>query len=242
MATSVFVKPRPTAALVLAVLLLASCSAQKTKQASSVKPSGFLGPYSSQLRPGPSGQALLVYRAPDADIGRYRKVILDRVTIWATASESGASRGDLQHLADSLYGSVLARLSTYYIMVAEPGPDVMRVRAALTDAKPSSSGMDIWSNIGPIMGTVASVKEMTTGTRAFVGAASVEVEVLDSQSGKVLLAAADRRVGTKTLSGSSDPWSDVDEALRIWADRFIVRLQAEGGPQQPLPYWAQPRG
>ena len=223
----------------LAILLLAACSPQKSRQAASVRPSGFLGDY-SRLRPGTGGEALLVYRAPDPHLARYRSVILDRVAIWAGSSDPGAPRADLQRLADSLYGSVLVRLRTYYFVVDQPGPDVMRVRAALTEAKPSSVNLDILSNIGPITGTVAGVKEMATGTRAFVGAASGEVEVSDSQSGEVLLAAADRRVGTKTLAGSSDPWSDVDEALVVWADRLIVRLQAEGGPRQPLPYWAQP--
>ena len=231
--------PATTGAILLATLLLAACSGPKTRQAPTVRPSGFLGDY-SRLRPGTEGEALLVYRAPDVNLAPYRKAILDRVAIWASPSDSGASRGDLQRLADSLYGSVLARLRTYYIMADEPGPDVIRIRAALTEAKPSSVKLDILSNIGPITGTVARATEMTTGTRAFVGAASVEVEVSDSESGQVLLAAADRRVGTETLAGSSDPWSDVDEALQIWADRLIVRLQAEGGPRQPLPYWAQP--
>jgi len=52
------------------------------------------------------------------------------------------------------------------------------------------------------------------------------------------LAAVDRRVGEKTLTGATDPWSDAEEAFRVWADRFVDRLQAEGGPRRPLPYWA----
>jgi len=52
---------------------------------------------------------------------------------------------------------------------------------------------------------------------------------------------ADRRVGEKTLSGASDPWADVTDTMRIWADAVIVRLQEEGGPTEPVPWWAQPK-
>jgi hypothetical protein len=27
----------------------------------------------------------------------------------------------------------------------------------------------------------------------------------------------------------------------IWADGVINRLQAEGGPKKPVPWWAQPK-
>jgi hypothetical protein len=56
-----------------------------------------------------------------------------------------------------------------------------------------------------------------------------------------LLAAVDRRVGEKTLTGSSDPWADVTDTFGVWADAVIGRLQAGGGPTRVLPWWAQPR-
>ena len=206
-----------------------------------MKGSGVLGDY-SRLQPGGPGRALLVYRAPDADIGRYHKVILDPVTVWrASDATEVVSRADLQRLADLMYGNLLTRLRTYYVMVRDPGPNTLRIRAALTEVTPSSTTMDVISQVGPISGTASEVKEMATGTPAWVGAASAELQILDSETGKELLAAADRRVGAKTLSGASDPWADVTEILRIWADAVIGRLQEEGGPTEPMPWWAQPQ-
>jgi hypothetical protein len=223
------------------MLVLAACSAQTTRQAPQALPSGFLGDY-SRLQPGGPGRALLVYRAPDATLVGYDKVILDPVTVWrAPGTDTTISRAQLQRLADLLYGNFLTRLKTYYVIVQQPGPKTLRIRAALTEASPSSTTMDVMSQIGPIAGAVGEVKEIETGTPAWVGAASAELQVLDAETGKELFAAVDRRVGEKTLTGSSDPWGDVNDTFRIWADGMIARMQAEGGPTRPLPWWAQPR-
>jgi hypothetical protein len=224
-----------------ACLALAACSAQTTRQAPAAKTSGFLGDY-ARLQPGGAGRALLVYRAPDANIAAYDKILLDPVTVWlAPGTSSTVSRADMQRLADLLYGMLLTRLRTYYMMVQHPGPKTLRIRAALTEASPSSTTMDIMSQVGPISAAAGGAKEMATGTPAWVGAASAEIQVLDAETSKELFAAVDRRVGEKTLTGSSDPWADVTTTLGIWADAAIARLQEEGGPRRPLPWWAQPK-
>ncbi|MGH6948275.1 MAG: hypothetical protein ACREDZ_13170, partial [Kiloniellales bacterium] len=51
-------------ALVAAATLLAGCAA--SQQARDVKESGFLGDDYALLRPGKEGEALLIYRNPDA--------------------------------------------------------------------------------------------------------------------------------------------------------------------------------
>jgi hypothetical protein len=225
--------------IVLAVTLVA-CSAQTTQQAPAVAPSGFLGDY-SRLEAGGPGHALLSYKAPDANLAAYDKVLLDPVTVWrAPGASEGVPRAELQRLANLLYGMLQSRLRTYYVMVQSPGPQTLRIRAALTEATPSSTTMDIMSQIGPISAAADEVKEMATGTPAWVGAAAAEIQVLDAETGRELLAAADRRVGHKTLTGSSDPWADVTDSFGLWADGVIARLQAEGGPKRPLPWWAQP--
>ena len=154
-----------------AFLALAACSAQTTRQAPSVKPSGFLGDY-SRLKPGGPGRALLVYRAPDANFAAYDQVLLDPVTVWrAPGASDTVSREDLQRLADLLQGTLASRLRTYYVMVRSPGPTTLRIRAALTEATPSSTTMDVISQVGPISGTAGKMKEMATGTPAWAGAA-----------------------------------------------------------------------
>jgi hypothetical protein len=228
--------------LLAACVALGGCAAYTTRQAKTVRTSGFLGDY-SRLHPGGDGRALLVYRAADASVRGYTKVLLDPVTVWrAPGASEGVSRADLQRLADLLYGMLKSRLRTYYVMVHEPGPETLRIRVALTEATPSDTTMDVMSQVGPISSAAGAAKTMATGTPAWVGAASAEIQVLDAETGKELYAAVDRRIGEKTLTGSTEPWGDVTDTFAIWADRVIDRLQAEGGPTQPVPWWAQPKG
>ena len=231
-----------TTCLLAIAALLGACAPTQTKQAPSVKPSGgFLGDY-SKLHPGAPGEALLLYRAEGLNLAPYTKMILDRVEVWDDARARGEQlREDKQRLADLLYGTVLTRVRTYYVMTQTPGPDTIRLRIGLTEAQASSPTLDVLSMVGPVTGTISKANEVATGTQAFVGAASAEAEVLDTATGRVLLAAADRRVGQKAFTGSTGSWSDVQNGFIAWAERIVARLQAEGGPRRPVPYWAQPR-
>ena len=95
-----------------AILALAACSAQTTQQAPKVAASGFLGD-SSRLEPGGPGHALLSYRAPDANIAAYDKVLLDPVTVWrAPGASESVPRAELQRLANLLYGMVKSWLAS----------------------------------------------------------------------------------------------------------------------------------
>ena len=226
--------------VLVACLALVSCSSTTTRQAPTIAPSGFLGDY-SRLRPGGEGRALLVYRAPDADFARYAKVILDPVTVWRGPNPPpNVSQGDLQALADLLYGELRRHLQTYYVMVGAPGPDTLRIRAALSEATPSAV-MDAISQVEPVTGTTGGAKDLATGTPAWVGAASAELQILDAATGKELYAAADRRVGEKTLTHATNPWADVAATFAVWADAVVHRLQAEGGTREPLSRSGQPR-
>ena len=70
-------------------LMLVVTGCASTQEAKSVEKSGFLGDYSllregqrSTIMEGVEDQALLIYRNPDADWRKYKKIQLDPVTIW----------------------------------------------------------------------------------------------------------------------------------------------------------------
>lgn len=65
------------AILTASVGLFSACST--TKQARSVKTSGFLGDYYSMLREGGKDEALLLYRNQNANIADYSKILLEPV-------------------------------------------------------------------------------------------------------------------------------------------------------------------
>ena len=74
------------------------------------------------------------------------------------------------------------------------------------------------------------LKNLGTGKPLFVGDASIEVKISDAQTGEILGAAADRRVGNKRLDADSfNSWDDVYKMLEIWTDMTRYRLCSERG-------------
>ena len=204
-----------------------------TQQTTDVQTSGFLKDY-SLLRSGGEGNPVLFYRNPKTDFRDYDKILVDRVTIWKGKSSQldNVPRKDLQHLATLLEVKIIhaARLAGMRI-VREPGPGVIRIRAAITEAAQSNVEMDIVTTAVPL----PSFSKMATGTRAFVGKATIEGEMTDSVTGEVLMAGVDRRAGGRTFEGSRNPWDDVEKAFQYWSDRFSQRLCEERGGKFCVP-------
>jgi hypothetical protein len=213
-------------ALSALLLLLTGCAA--TQQARDVEQSGFLEDY-SKLEKGEEGRALFVYENPDADFSAYRKVIIDPVTVWrALDSDKSKMRNvpeeEQLRLANLFHAAIFEELRANWEVVQEPGPGVLRVRVALTEAGKANAPMNVVSTLLPISRAITEVNRVATGTHRYVGSASAEGEVTDAESGEVLLAAMDRRVGGKTVRGSASSWSDVENALQHWAKRIGERL------------------
>ncbi len=226
----------------LLVVTLIGCAA--TKQARSVDKMGFLKDLYPLMHDGKDLEALLVYRNPKiATIprGTYKKFMLDPVLVFR-GSESkmkGIPQQDAQLVADTFYALIYQELSKDNEMVAQPGPNTLRAQVAITHLEESMPTLDIVSSIPAPMNFLAlgsTLKGITTGKPGFVGEAAIEVRVTDAQSGEVLWAAVDRRVGKKKLDAESfDSWADVYESLRYWAEQTRWRLCKERGQRTDCP-------
>lgn len=219
--------------LLVFALLLLNWGCAKTYQARRVETSGFLGDY-SQLNEGKDGEALLVYRNPAAVFSRYDKVIVDDISIWRPADSELAevSDEDAQRLAQALHDAILEKLEEDYEIVRAPGPGVLRVRAAITEAAESYVVLDTMASVLPHVRAVSLVTRLTTGTSAFTGRASGEAEILDAVTGERLLAGVDRRVGNTAIRGALSSWDDVQETFDFWAERIRNRLREERQKEQ----------
>jgi hypothetical protein len=177
------------------------------------------------LTEGKDNEALLRYINPDADWRSYDKVMIDSVTVWKDKETQDVAPEDLRMLTDFLYGQLHDALSLDYTMVTKPGPGVMRIAVAITEAEASSPVLDTVTSIIPQTRILTGVKGLVVGGKpGFVGTAGLEAKVTDSQSGKILALAVDRRGGTKNLSGMTNEWNDVEEAYTYWAGLVRYRL------------------
>jgi hypothetical protein len=210
-----------TVCAVGALVVLAGCAGG---QAGKAMPAGFLRDY-SQLREGKEGEALLVYVKPDVDFRKYTKILLEPVTVWKTKDTTGISAIEAALLADELDDEVRISLDRDYELVKTAGPDVLRIRAAITEAKQSWYVEDgIIGHSDPDSGPLKPPTP-SNATRDFVGGAAAEAEVLDSLSGERLLAAVDRRVGKRGWKVKESSWDDVEKVFSYWSERLRARLE-----------------
>ena len=202
---------RTSIILVIILFFLQGCAA--TQQRRDVVKTGFLSDYSILTEGKGDHEALLRYINPDADWRSYDKIIFDSVTVWKNEETQDVSPEDLQILTDFVYGHFHDALSQDYTVVTQPGPGVIRVAFAITEAEASSPTADVVTSIIPQTRILTGIKGYAVGGKpGFVGSAGLEAKVTDAQTGKILLEAVDRRGGTKDLSGMTNDWNDVEKA------------------------------
>lgn len=219
--------------VVIASVLLLAIGCSTTHQARSVKPSGFLG-YYTQLKAGEGDQALLRYVNPAAQWSRYRRIMLPPVQIYAgkNSSLAKASPEERQALAGYFTAALREELKQDYGFATAPGPDVMIIRVAITDADDSMVLLDTITTLMPIGLALSTMKRVVVGSDSFVGEAQAEMEIADSTTGTRLAAAVDKRVGTKALRSKFGAWNHAKEAFDYWAEQIRERLaEARKGKQ-----------
>ena len=193
------------------------------EQPAPVATSGFLKDY-SQLKPGTEGQTLLVYINPNAHWSKYTKVIIDPVQFWADPNTSVPVE-DQQTLCAYFYNVLKENLEKSYTIVDQPGPDVMRLQVALTDATAATPGLRSVSVVVPQARVLNLVQSMVTGSYAFVGSAEAEAQIIDSVTGERLAASVDKRLGGMALSSAAQwKWGDAEAAMKYWAEKLSTRL------------------
>lgn len=212
--------------LITATAALGLCGCSTTQQAASVKPSGFLVNY-SQLKKGDGDQALLRYFNPAARWSRYSKIMLYPVKLYASKGSdlNNANPEERAGLANYFSAVLREELKKDYTLVSTPGPDVMVIRTAITDADESEVLLDTVTTLMPIGLALSTMKRTIGESDSFVGDAQAEIDIADSMSGVRLAAAVDKRYGTKALRSKFGGWSHAKEAFDYWAEQLRERLE-----------------
>jgi len=189
--------------LLWAALLAAACA---SKGPGPKNTSGFLSDY-SDLRHDSKYKSDWVYIKPDADLQEYDRVLIDAVVVLPLKGSMAGELGPdaLQKIADHFTKILKDTIAPYYTLALTPGPNVLRVRIAITDVEKSTGGKP--------------------GDPDFrVGSAAMECEIVDSESGMRLAAAVDRISGSQAGRDVPREWLAVDGAFQEWANRLLDYL------------------
>lgn len=215
--------------LCILVMGIGGCAETRQVKGDDIQ-TGFLGPSSSLLKPGKEGEANLVYMNPKAKWAQYDKIMLEPVSVWIGKGREAEGQGgvippeDLKRLANLFYKKLSDQLSQDYSLVQTSGPGVMRLSLALTDVEHGMPLLDSVTTVLPIGIVMTAGQKMAGKTYSFVGKASLEGRIVDSQSGMLLGAGIDRRMGGKKLGKGTGFWRDAENIFDYWAAKIRWRL------------------
>ncbi len=231
-------------AATLAIAMFAGGCATLRGRRGAPEQSGFLGDY-SKLQKSPEFDAALVYVAPEAQWPAYNQIQIDSVTLWASESTAKLKEEDKRMLTDTLYLALHEELGKVFAITESSGPNTLRLRAALTQAKGANVPLRTVTTAVPQLRAAGSLVGLAGDTATTVGTATIEAEVRDSITERRLAAVVDERAGTKALfsKASYTTWGDVEKAARWWAQRIAwqlarVGVQRKAGaamPEKPEP-------
>ncbi len=207
------------------LLLLNACSTTEKAPITQANVNcAFLGSDCRKLAPGGKDQAGLRYANPAANWTQYNKIIIEPVTFWGGPTTQ-VPPSDQQTLVNYFSQQLNEQLGKKFTIVNQPGPGVMKLAVAMTDAESATPGLRSISMIVPQAHMLSNLKYLATGTFPFVGEAQAEMKLTDSVSGQVLALAVDRRIGGGSIkAGFQWQWGDAENAINEWCETATKRL------------------
>ena len=190
--------------------------------------SGFLGSYSG-FRPSPDGSGSWGYEKPGLDLGPYQTVMVDPLMVWNNPDpkQGGLNDLDVWKLQVTFRDRIATALGDTYRVVDRPGPTVLRVRAALTGAAGDKAHSNIDSP-GPVVPLAGDLLLRSTetlfSTNILEGKATLEAELLNSQTGERLIGYIEKRQSSKTYTDDRHNLGPIVEIFDYWALKLRQRL------------------
>jgi hypothetical protein len=204
------------------------------------EPKGFLSDYNMLQSEG--GKSIsFIYRDPQVDTSKYPKLLIDRIKIYLkTDAESKEIDPEaMKALADYFHAAIVKAVESAYTVVREPGPDVLRLRVAITDLVPNQPEASVITLVVPyawVGESVLGAAKGHLGRSPFLGEATVEMEALDSMSHKQLGAYIETRIGKKY---DIDLESGIGQAVERGVDSYMKAYETWAYTRQSMDHWAQ---
>jgi hypothetical protein len=185
--------------------------------------SGFFGNQTvyEQLQPGPKSGAKLRWVKQGVDAKKYNKFMVDSVIFFLAnnADYKGIDPQEMKELSDIFNKEIVAAFNNKYQIVAEPGPDVARIRIAITNIQPSKPGYSAVTSIIPVGLGISLVKKGATGGWSGSGQTCMEIMVTDSTTNETLILLIDQRKAE--FEKRFTKWGSAADAFKLWSAKMI---------------------
>ncbi len=212
---------------VLVLLLAAGCATSKAPYYQS----GFLHDY-SKLKPDPELPGQMTYQAPDAELRKYKRFMLDPITVYLapelTVITERINPETIRKVTQYFYDAIKKAVEPEYPVVDNPGSDVIRVRAAITGVEVKRKNLKLYQYL-PIPLVIAGVSE-AAGIRKSLAVVFMEAEMTDSLTGRIVSAAVWQNAGKTSVKTPTELNSqDVFPTLDYWAEKLRERADVIHG-------------
>ncbi|MDX1412343.1 MAG: DUF3313 domain-containing protein [Nitrospirales bacterium] len=214
------------------VLFCLSCTSAPKEQP--ITFSGFLGYYTG-FRPSPNEDGSWMYEKPGLQLGLYHAVMVDPLVIWNNPDpkRGGINDVDAWKLQLTFRDRIVKTLGNAYPVVDQQGPNVLRIRAALTDVAEEKATSKA-NSPGPLLGATGDLLRRSTetlfSTNILAGKASLEAEILDSQTGERLIGYIEKRESSRNyVSDDRHNLGPIVDIFDYWAKKLRQRLDRARG-------------
>jgi Protein of unknown function (DUF3313) len=188
--------------------------------------SGFLDSYPT-LQPDPKHEGSFIYMAPGASLKGLTKVQIDPILVWYSKDSTyqGIDPNELSAVTENLRKALIKNLEPKYPVVDADGPNVLRLRLAVTNvvAEKKKRGILGYTPVGFIIG--AAKNAATAGPNLNIASATLEAELLDA-SGKRLAVVIDPLAG-QDVQKENLTWADIGKVLDAAGKRLRTRLDSD---------------
>lgn len=209
-------------------LFLTGCASKHIEPKDSVMFKSF-----DDFRPGPKGGVDLVWSAPKIKdpaslkkyLGVYDKVLMDQVWVVVDKDNTAFTKEEIEEIRAYAVKAIQQKLTQRYTLVDSVAPNTLRLSMVLTNIETANTLLAITSSIVPVGVGISTLSWVVTGEPTNVGSARVELMLSDAETGEPLIAAIDRRVGSKDLGTILHNTDDVKDAIDWWASRLGASFQ-----------------
>jgi ABC-type Fe3+-hydroxamate transport system substrate-binding protein len=202
----------------------------QVKIAADPERSGFLPPYIyDRLTESQQDKGVKAWVDATRDWRAFNKILFEPTEVYLTPNPeyTGMPREALLRMTSDFQNAFIAAVQPDYMVVSSPGPDVLRVKTAITGVQPTSPKLGVTDFI-PIK-AVFNLTRKAVGKAPQVAEMSAELQVL-APSGDVVAAATATRKGDERLpQGEEITWGDMQSIADYWAQNFKHRLDGMRG-------------